>query len=165
MPNKATSVSGFCPIKYKYVIICTKIKALKDFDPENQNNNKSWMKKRLCYLFQPRLAVSCVPAHFHFCNKDSVTAHVVRLPAIRPEGLKVRPGAVGSVCDGSPTLVVSSLSPGEEEGRPPPSSAALTAPSRHEIKSKDGRRSSSSSGGGRWCSAAGMARGGAGSKT
>lgn len=74
------------------------------------------------------------------------------------------PGAVGSVLDGSPNATVRPLSPGEEEGRPPPSSSApLTAPSRQEIRSSDGRKRSS--GGGRWRSAAGMARGGAGSQT
>lgn len=74
------------------------------------------------------------------------------------------PGAVGSVLDGSPSATVRPLSPGEEEGRPPPSSSApLTAPSRQEIRSSNGRKRSS--GGGRWRSAAGMARGGAGSQT
>lgn len=82
------------------------------------------------------------------------------LPAVGAEALRRRPGAVGSTADGSPRP----LSPGEEEGRPPPSSAALASPSRQEIKSNDGRRSSSG-GGGRWRSAAGMARGGTGSKT
>lgn len=107
------------------------------------------------YVIQSRVTVSFFPSHFHFCNKDSQI-----LPASRVEGLKVPPAALGSVCEGSLTAAMSSLSPIDEKGRPPPCSAALPATSKHEIKSSDGRRSSSS--GGRWGSVASMARGGAG---